>query len=900
MRDRQHTVRILRYALGPALLGLAALVAERTHTLLPHCALYFFLAVIALTGLTCGRVPGLLTACLAPIAYSFFLSPLHAAGVSQEAWSYLLPFWLSALAAAWMGSALHRANASIANMSQCHEKFSRLITHLPDVPWTTDQDGRLTYISPNIERVTGYSAELTRADGLKLLKERAHPEDYDRVRSELADLLSGRKPFDVEFRFQRKDGTWIWLHNRSIGIYELNGTVYADGVVTDVSSRKQAELDLRAKTAFLESLLNSSIDGVLVRDASGRCVFQNENLARMHRFPPELLRDLSDQAMLEHTLRQVKDPSSFLAQIQLFKDHTEETARDEMEFNDGMILEQYSAPVVDAHGNLYGRIWTYRDVTERSRYELDLQAKTAFLEAQVNSTIDGILVVDADGHRILQNRRMIEIFHIPAEILSSADDSAMLEYVLPSIKDPESFLAKVEHLYSHADETSHDQIELLDGTILDRYSAPVVDKCGKHYGRIWSFRDVTERKNSEDTLRLLSAAVEQSPASIVITDPLGHITYVNRKFSACTGYSFDEVKGKKPDRFHHDHSAHGVYKEIWDTVLSGKEWRGEFRSRKKDGEVFWESAAITPIFDQAGHIIRILAVKEDTTERRCLESDLRQAQKLEGIGQLAAGIAHEINTPAQFVTDNLTFLEESWATTARLVELYRTAIRESMPATAPALAVQLAEAERKSDFAFIAEEVPRAIAQSLDGARRVANIVRAMKEFSHPDSVDKTETDLNKGISSTLTIASSEWKFVAEVVTDFDDTLPPVVCYPGEVNQVILNLVVNAAHSIKEKVKDGEKGRITVCTRWRGQFAEIAVADTGMGIPEEIQARVYEPFFTTKEVGKGTGQGLAFAHSVIVKKHQGKLWFETEPGRGTVFSIQLPIVRKGVEKQKQR
>jgi two-component system, NtrC family, sensor kinase len=173
---------------------------------------------------------------------------------------------------------------------------------------------------------------------------------------------------------------------------------------------------------------------------------------------------------------------------------------------------------------------------------------------------------------------------------------------------------------------------------------------------------------------------------------------------------------------------------------------------------------------------------------------------------------------------------------------------------------------------------------------RVARIVRAMKQFSHPDSADKTATNLNQAIESTITVGRNEWKYVAEIVTEFDETLPPVVCYPGDINQVILNLVVNAAHSIKEKLKEGKKGRITVCTRTRGSdFVEISVTDTGTGIPEAIRTRIFEPFFTTKEVGKGTGQGLALAHAVVVKKHSGKIWFESEMGIGTTFFINLPI-----------
>lgn len=280
----------------------------------------------------------------------------------------------------------------------------------------------------------------------------------------------------------------------------------------------------------------------------------------------------------------------------------------------------------------------------------------------------------------------------------------------------------------------------------------------------------------------------------------------------------------------------------------------------------------------------------DITERRALESQLRHAQKLEGIGQLAAGIAHEINTPTQFVSDNLTFLRDSWKSIHELLERYRSAARDAAGTLPAQVVADLEEAERSCDLEFIAAEAPRAIDQSLDGARRVAQIVRAMKEFSHPDSAEKTASDLNRAIESTITVARSEWKYVADIATDFDETLPLVVCYPGDINQVILNLVVNAAHAIHDKFKNDEKGQIKVSTRTRGEFAEIAIGDNGTGVPENIRNRIFDPFFTTKDVGKGTGQGLAFAHSVIVKKHGGKIWFETEPGRGTTFFINLPVV----------
>lgn len=529
------------------------------------------------------------------------------------------------------------------------------------------------------------------------------------------------------------------------------------------------------------------------------------------------------------------------------------------------------------------------DVTQRKLIEVDLQWKSAFLEAQVNCTIDAILVVDGAGRWILHNHRLVEIFHIPAKLLEGKDDRAVLNHVLPQIKDSEAFREKVIYLYGHPDESSRDEIELTDGTILDRYSAPVVDQGGKRYGRIWSFRDVTKRRRDEDMLRLLSAAVAQSPSSVVITNLQGTITYVNHKFLESTGYSIPEVIGRNPRILKSGHSPQETYQHLWATILDGKEWRGEFRNKKKNGEIYWESAAISPVFDQNGAISHFLAIEEDITERRRLESELRQAQKLEGIGQLAAGIAHEINTPTQFVMDNLSFLLESYEAVFKLLKLYRAVLRTPSESREGWISPEIDDAESACDLDFTCEEVPKAIAQSIDGARRVANIVRAMKEFSHPDAADKVETDLNKSITSTITVARNEWKYVSAVVTEFDPSLPLVVCYPGDINQVVLNLIVNAAHSIKAKVQHDEKGEIVVRTRLQGEFVEIAVSDTGTGIPEAIRGRIFEPFFTTKEVGQGTGQGLSFAHGVVVKKHRGRIWFESEVGKGTTFFVQLPI-----------
>lgn len=196
-----------------------------------------------------------------------------------------------------------------------------------------------------------------------------------------------------------------------------------------------------------------------------------------------------------------------------------------------------------------------------------------------------------------------------------------------------------------------------------------------------------------------------------------------------------------------------------------------------------------------------------------------------------------------------------------------------------------------SDLPYLLQEVPKAIEQSLDGVQRVAKIVKAMKDFSHPGSQEKRAIDINKAIESTVAVARHEWKYVASVETDFQQDLPLVPCLIGEFNQVIPNLIINAAHAIATANAEGlrEKGTITIRTYRRDEWAEIAIQDTGTGIPENLRPRIFEPFFTTKPVGQGTGQGLALAHSVIVKHHHGQIWFETEVGRGTTFFLRLPL-----------
>lgn len=311
----------------------------------------------------------------------------------------------------------------------------------------------------------------------------------------------------------------------------------------------------------------------------------------------------------------------------------------------------------------------------------------------------------------------------------------------------------------------------------------------------------------------------------------------------------------------------------------------EVEGRRSDGATFPLQLALSRYDHAEG--ASFAAILRDLSEQQALETQLLQSQKLESIGQLAAGIAHEINTPSQFVGDNLEFIEDSLSDMEPLFEkLCELAGSEDAQTDAG----PLRDAVEAADLDFARKELPQAVTQSRDGIARIAEIVRAMKDFSHPGAEGFQSIDLNRAVESTATVARNEWKYVSEVEFDLDPSLPTVTCHAGEINQCVLNILVNAAHAIGDRRGDtGPLGHIKISTRRDGEYALIEIQDDGGGIPEEAQPRVFDPFFTTKGVGRGTGQGLSIAYASIVERHRGEIDFTVEPGVGTTFHIRLPL-----------
>jgi PAS domain S-box-containing protein len=382
------------------------------------------------------------------------------------------------------------------------------------------------------------------------------------------------------------------------------------------------------------------------------------------------------------------------------------------------------------------------------------------------------------------------------------------------------------------------------------------------------------------------------PSMLIGMDPEGRITRWNLTAANTFGIDDREAEGRMIGdcgiRWLHPE----MRAEIAHWLVTESCYRCDNLPYEFEGKTRFLGFQILRIPAQGGEPAGFIITGADVTDRRVLEEQLRQAQKLEAIGQLAAGIAHEINTPTQFVGHNIRFLKDSWAPIAEFLNFCGTLQLEcGTGSISPEHLQQFSELHQKCDLEYLLKNIPTAIDHSLEGVDRVAKIVKGFKEFSHPGSEEKRSINLNQSIETTISVSKHEWKYCADMVTALDPELPLVPCLVGEFNQVILNLIVNSAHAISGLAeKNGQgKGTITISTSREGEWARIAVADTGGGIPVEIQLRVFEPFFTTKEVGKGTGQGLALAHAAIVNRHQGQLWFESEVGKGTTFFIRLPL-----------
>jgi PAS domain S-box-containing protein len=406
--------------------------------------------------------------------------------------------------------------------------------------------------------------------------------------------------------------------------------------------------------------------------------------------------------------------------------------------------------------------------------------------------------------------------------------------------------------------------------------------------------DITVHKKAEETIRekesIYRTLAERTYAGVYVVQDR-NFRFINDNAASYAGYTREELLGRDTGILIHPEDREEMRRQSKKMLTGEKMTPYEFRILTKNGDTRWIMETVTPITYEGKPAI--LGNSMDITERRQREIHDQHEDKLESVGQLAAGIAHEINTPIQFIGDNIHFLSEAFQELFSLLPMYLELKNRcsELPSDCSILRDRILDKIDVIDMEYLHDEVPRAIKQSLDGIQRVSTIVKAMREFSHPGGEQKETFNLNEAIKSAITLTRNEWKYSADLKMSLSPDLPPVKGYPADFNQVILNLIINAAHAIQAKLKTNpeEKGLIEIKTCRDGDEAEICIRDTGTGIPSDIHSKIFNPFFTTKEIGKGTGQGLAIAQNIIVRKHGGRLYFESTLGKGTTFHIRLPL-----------
>jgi signal transduction histidine kinase/HAMP domain-containing protein len=408
------------------------------------------------------------------------------------------------------------------------------------------------------------------------------------------------------------------------------------------------------------------------------------------------------------------------------------------------------------------------------------------------------------------------------------------------------------------------------------------DEIGEMAQALADFKTSKLAQRSADSMRML---LNKMPLGVFYGKPDGTIDFANSYARTMFNVAGKEVRGMHISQFLP--SLAGA-EDIEMALLDEIERSSFVTARRYGGLEFKSDVQMSPADETAGWLwtVRDVSKKLQADQRRAqLEAELRNSQKLESLGTMAGGIAHELNTPIQFITDNTNFLRSAFDDMMHAVE--------ELKAIAPTN--EVGRISGKYDLEYLATEAPQAVAQSLEGLTRVAEIVLAIKRFSHPSASGLSENSLNEIVKTTATVSRNQWKYIAELEMNLDPNLPTVQSNAGELNQVLINLIVNAAHAIEDKKAPDTKGRITVTTRKVSDGVECWVADNGTGIPPQIADKIFDLFFTTKQPGRGTGQGLSVVHSIITRTHKGKIWVESEVGRGTTFKFLLPFAPEQTE-----
>jgi len=677
-------------------------------------------------------------------------------------------------------------------LKETEAKVQKLAANVPGMlyQFEVNPDGSMSfpYVSPGCYEISGLEADQIKANPNSLLST-AHPDDLKGFETSWAISTNNLQPWEHEGRIILASGKIKWVKSYSRPEKLENGTILWHGLILDITERKQAEKALLRSNAMLEAQQEAAIDGILVIDENQDILSCNQRFVELWQIPQSVIETGDEQQFLASMVDKFTNLGEFIHEVENLYNDAEKSFRDEIDLGDGRTFERYCAPVNSGQGEYFGRVWYFRDITERKEAEQSLLRTNSVLKAQQEASIDGILVVDEYRKSISYNQRFIDLWKIPDSVTETGQHEAVFASMLDKLENPEEFVSTLEYLFQHPDESRRNEIYLKEGKTLERYIASVMSFAGDNYGKIFYFRDITERKQAEAKLRQQTEELENALLQLQRT-----------------------------------------------------------------------------------------------------QVQLIQSEKMSSLGQLVAGIAHEINNPVNFIDANLTYAQEYFEDLLKLIKIYQNDSSDNSEAE---------EFIQEIEFVYLQEDLPNIMSSMKKGAKRIEDIVLSLRTFSRLDEAEFKTIDIHESIDSTLMFLQKSLEpkseRVAIVVTkDFND-LPLVECFAGKLNQVFLNIFNNAIDALEEAIKNeqfskNEYPEIRILTKLIQQdIVQISIIDNGYGIPEENINKLFDPFFTTKPIGQGTGLGLSMSYQIIVEQHEGQLNCISTVGEGTEFQILIPV-----------
>ncbi|MFZ1520123.1 MAG: PAS domain S-box protein [Ignavibacteriaceae bacterium] len=788
------------------------------------------------------------------------------------------------------------------------EELKITIKSVGDGIITTDLSGIIQHINPEAERLTGWKKQFTINKSLDQVFNIIDESTGLEHKNILKNIINSnaKRQFSNNTLLISRTGIKTPIAFKGNPIKNDTNTIKGVSlVIRDETENHRKKKDLQESEARFSSVFYSSIAGIVLSSLeSGLFIEVNDKFLEMTKYDRnEILGHTADEINIwPDSITRKKFVDILLRQKNV------QNIKQEFRIKNGEIrIGQISAEIISIGGATF-LLSIINDITENINIENELRTSQAQLVTALEIASLGHWEYNVETDVFTFNDHFYKLFRTSVEQVGSYTMSSAqyvhkfvhpddIGYVAREIKkaidtEDKNFIDDLEHRIIYADGEI--------GVIAIRYFV-VKDSQGRTIRTYGVNQDITKRKLIEQALESekeeLNVTLRNIHDGVISTNADDNIIFINQAVTEITGWIKEDLIGRSIIDFFEtlktDYNAFAGKSKV-STIFGMNENNQSMTSEaleieSKDGSkkiIYCNSAQIK---DTDGLLKGYVYVIRDITEQAKIEGQLQLSQKMEAVGQLAAGIAHEINTPMQYIMDNTLFLKDSFKSLREYIALLDENFVDSNSPQA------IKNKRDEIDLNFLLEEIPSAISQTETGIERVSKIVVAMKDFSHPGQKEKVFADINHGIEVTSIISKNEWKYFADLELNFDSYLPPVFCNIDEISQVILNMIINAAHAIQDKmVKTGcnEKGKIIISTTNSNSFATISIIDTGNGIPFEIRERIFDPFFTTKEVGKGTGQGLSIAHNIIVNNHNGTINVESAIGEGTTFTIKLPLINE--------